>query len=83
MFRIQEMKEKLLDIEIIENVDNAELIDVGDTVIIEMIFVPNDWEEQTFTLIGGNPDFELDIPQISINSPLDEAIYHKKNRRSS
>jgi len=42
MFRIQEMKEKLLDIEIIENVDNAELIDVGDTVIIEMIFVPND-----------------------------------------
>ncbi|MDD4795860.1 MAG: GreA/GreB family elongation factor [Bacilli bacterium] len=78
MFRIKEMKEKALEIEIIEKTANDELIDVGDTVVIDMIFAPDDQEEQTFTLIGGNPDFELDIPQISINSPLGASIYHKK-----
>lgn len=78
MFRIKEMKVKALDIEIIEKVENGELIDVGDTVVIDMIFAPDDQEEQIFTLIGGNPDFELDIPQISINSPLGAAIYHKR-----
>lgn len=78
MYRLKEMREKLLTIEIVEKIDNDELVDIGDTVLIDMIFAPDDQEEQIFTLIGGNPDFSLDIPQISINSPLGGAIYHKK-----
>lgn len=78
MYRLKEMREKLVNIEIVEKTNNDELVDIGDTVVIDMIFALDDQEEQTFTLIGGNPDFSLEIPQISINSPLGGAIYHKK-----
>lgn len=78
MFHIKDMRDKLKNIEIVEKTDNGELIDIGDTVVVDMIFGPGDTEEQIFTLIGGSPDFSLEIAQVSINSPLGSAVYQKR-----
>ena len=78
MSEIARMKQKIENIEIIENIGNEELVDIGDIVVVETIFSEDDTETNTFKLVGTNPDFSKEIPEISINSPLGVAIYHKK-----
>ena len=66
-------------IQIIEKLDDPELIDTDDIVTIMMIrngkmYRPN----FTFQLVGGIPDTMADLPKISVNSPLGQAVYAKK-----
>lgn len=80
MLEIAEMKRKLLTIEIVENLGDESLIDIGDIVKIDMIFSENDREEEIFKLVATNPSFGLDtgISEVSINSPIGKAMYHKR-----
>lgn len=78
MAEIARMRQRIDNIEIVENLGDDELIDIGDIVVVETIFDEDDRETDTFKLVGTNPDFSKEIPEISINSPLGEAIYHKR-----
>lgn len=80
MKEIAEMKQKLNNIEIVQNIGDDSLVDIGDVVKIDMIFSENDREEQIFKLVGTSPNFDLnaEIQEISINSPVGKAMYHKK-----
>lgn len=77
MLRISEMRQQLLDIEIVEkqNQDDG-VVDIGDVVKVTMLFV-TDEEDEIFKLVGGSADFSADIREISINSPLGASIYGK------
>ena len=80
MLEITKMKSELKNIEIIENSGNQILIDIGDIVKVEMFFSEVDKEECTFKLVATTPksDIDAEIQEISINSPLGSAIYHRK-----
>lgn len=84
MREIAEMKHKLLSIEIIDKQGDDSLIDIGDVVKIDMIFSSSDHEEYIFKLVAKDPLFDMngyieeDIEEVSINSPLGNALYLKK-----
>lgn len=80
MLEIAKMRRKLLKIEIVENIGDETLIDIGDIVKIDMIFSEDDREEEIFKLVATNPSFGLDtdINEVSINSPIGKAMYQKK-----
>lgn len=77
MLRISEMRQQLLDIEIVEkqNQDDG-VVDIGDVVKVTMLF-GTDEEDEIFKLVGGSADFSADIREISINSQLGASIYGK------
>lgn len=78
MREITEMRRRVQNIEIVENVGNEELVDIGDIVKIDMIFSEDDREEELFKLVATAPNFDLEIKEVSINSPIGNAMYHKK-----
>ena len=81
MLEIAEMKHHLqYNVEIVENLGNEELVDIGDVVKIDMIFSEDDREESIFKLVGTTPNFDMnaEIQEVSINSPIGKAMYHKK-----
>lgn len=80
MKEISKMKENLEKIEIVENIGDNTLIDIDDIVKIDMIFSDGDVEEVIYKLIGDMPKYEdgIEYQEISINSPIGNAIYHKK-----
>lgn len=75
---LRSMYESLNRIVIIEKHNNQEIVDVGDVIVADMIFSPDDMEEMVFKLVGTNRDFNAEIQEISINSPLGKAVYKKK-----
>jgi transcription elongation factor, greA/greB, C-term len=78
MIEISEMKHKLQNIEIVESMNNESLIDIGDIVRVDIIFDEDDREEETFKLIATTPSFNAKVKEVSINSPIGAAVYHKK-----
>ena len=75
---LHNMYEILNRIIIIEKHNNQEIVDIGDVIIADMIFSPDDMEEIVFKLVGANGDFNTEIQEVSINSPLGNAVYKKK-----
>ena len=80
--QLRECYEKLNQVVIIEKTSDDSLIDLGDIVTVDMIYSLDDCEEFQFKLVGTvgmceNSDIELQ--EVSINSPLGSAVYHKKN----
>lgn len=65
---------------IVERHDETDIIDVGDTVRVDLYFSEDDFEEQLFKLVGGTPNFDLseEIQEVSINSPMGSSVYKKK-----
>lgn len=64
---------------IVENTQDAELINVNDVVRVRLNYGDNDIEEGIYRLIGGsNPNMNSDIHEITLNSPLGSSIYRKK-----
>ena len=78
MVEIADMKSRLQNAEIVESDENEEIIDVGDVVKVDMIFSEDDREEEIFKLVATTPNFDAGIDEVSINSPVGTAIYHKK-----
>lgn len=75
--QIESQQEKILSIEIIEVEDlEDDMVNIGDTVSIDMCFSNGDIEPMIITLIGA--DGVYDENKISINSPVGKAIYKHK-----
>lgn len=70
--------EELSRIVIIEKHNNEEIIDIGDVLVVDMVYSEDDCEEFTFKLVGSNGEFDAELPEISLNSPLGKAVYKKK-----
>ena len=75
---LRKMYEALDRIVIIEKHNDQEIIDIGDIILADMIFSSNDTEEMIFKLVGTTGNLEAEIEEVSINSPLGNAIYKKK-----
>ena len=75
--QINNQKEKIKNIEII-NIELLEddVINIGDTVKINMIFSEDDTEDMQIMLVG--TDGKINENKVSINSPLGKAIYKQK-----
>ena len=66
--------EGLNNIEIINKNKNINLVDVGSIVKLEI-----DGEIEIYKLTGNTiSNFDLDIPEITLNSMLGRSIYHKR-----
>lgn len=78
MVEISEMKQKLQNVEIVESLGNESLIDIGDIVKVDIIFNEGNRKEEVFKLIASSPSFDSEIKEVTINSPIGVAIYHKK-----
>ncbi len=80
MNEIAEMKRKLENAEIVEDLNDEELVEIGDIVRVDMIFGEGDTEEDVFRLVSTNlsADLNAEIRDVSINSPMGSAIYRKK-----
>ena len=77
MKEISDMKKKIQNIEIIESTNEEGLIDIGDILKIDMIFSDDEKEEQLFKLVATTPNFDSEINEVSINSPIGNAVYNK------
>ena len=66
--------EDLSRVVLIQKQDNRDVIDLDD--IINVTFT-DDGRNLTFKLVGGDGDFSKDIIEISVNSPLGNAVYQK------
>lgn len=73
-----ELNKKIKDIEnivIVEKMNDKSIVDLG--AIVELDFGDN--KNEKYVLTGGyNSNFDAEIPEITINSPLGMAIYKKK-----
>lgn len=79
MLEISEMRRKLQhNVEIVESLGDDELVDIGDIVKIDIIFTEDDRKEEIFKLVATTPKLGAEIQEVSINSPIGNAIYHKK-----
>ena len=78
MGNLKKLYEDLSKIVIIERHNNQELIDINDTVIVDLIFSKDDVEEMTIKLVSalGLSDGNF-AREVSINSPLGKAIFGK------
>ncbi len=75
---LRNMYEALNRIVIVEKHNDQEIVDIGDVIIADMIYSPDDIEEMTFKLVGASGNFDAEIQEISINSPLGNAVYKNK-----
>lgn len=69
---------ELSKIVIVEKHNKEDQIDIGDIVVVNMIFSEDDSEEMTFKLVGMSGNLNAEITEVSINSPLGMSIYEKK-----
>ena len=79
--QLKEYEETLKKVVIVEEHNDANSIDVGDIVTINMIFGPDDIDELQFRLVGYVSEFNNDnsnLTLVSINSPLGNAVYHRQ-----
>jgi len=74
LYELNKKKKGLAKIEIIKKNNNSNKVEIGSIVTIRI-----DDEEEIYKLTGNTvSNLKLDIPTITLNSPLGKAIYHKK-----
>lgn len=76
LHELQKQRLLLSRVEIIEKHNNNEFIDIGDIVRTE-ISADDYTQECVVKLVGKSIDFDSDINEVTINSPLGGAIYKK------
>lgn len=75
---LRNMYETLSRIVIIEKHNVQAVVDIGDIILADMISSSSESNEITFKLVGAMGRFDSEIKEISINSPLGNAVYKKK-----
>ena len=75
---LQRLYDELSRVQIIEKHNDNETVDIGDTLLVDLIFDEDDKEEFTFKLVGTSGNFNTEIDEVSINSPLGSSVYKKK-----
>ena len=75
---LQRRYSELQRIVIMEKHKDSDTIDIGDIILANMIFSPDDTEEITFKLVATSGSFGGKMQEVSINSPLGAAVYKKQ-----
>ena len=76
---INQKVNQLKNIVIVEDSQDASLIEIDDYIDVEMTYEDEEPERMIFKLVGSNtPDIKKEIPQISLNSPLGKSVYGKR-----
>lgn len=79
MSALKEKIEGLSRIVIVDYLNEENVVDVNDYVTIDMYFSDEEPEELVFKLVASNaPNFDGEVSEISLNSPLGNAVYGKK-----
>lgn len=75
--RIEDLLNKRKYLKIVDDeVKDEKLVNIGDTVCIELKYSEDDIEKEIITLTGNYlPNIEDEINEISLNSPLGKALY--------
>ena len=78
--RIDDMLEKKKYLKIVKDTrKNSNLVNIGDTVTVEIKYTDTDIEKETIKLTGKYiPNTDNDISEISLNSPLGKSLYKSK-----
>ena len=78
--KIDKMYEEKKNIKIIEYEDLPDnIVNIGDTLKLEIIYSESDFDTETVILTGKYiPDMNLEIDEITLNSPIGKAIYKQK-----
>ena len=77
---INQKVDQLKNIVIVEDLQDASLIEIDDYVDVELTYEGDEPEEMIFKLVGSNtPDIRTEIPQISLNSPMGKSVYGKRS----
>lgn len=75
--QIIKQKERINSIKIIEVEElDEDMVNIGDTLNLELIYAEDDKETITLTLVGA--DGNMNENKISVNSPLGNSLYKKK-----
>lgn len=69
--------DELSRVVLVEKHNDSEIIDIGDVLLADLHF-SDDSEELVFELVGTSGNLNAEIQQVSINSPLGNAVYRKK-----
>ncbi len=79
MTEIKKMKEELEKIEIVDNLSDKNLVDIGDIVKVDMI-TDDDINEIIFKLVALAPECDSDseITSVTIDSPIGNAMYRHR-----
>ena len=75
--RIEDKKNTLTFVKLIEKGNSENILDLGDTATIELDFGDNDKETCLIKLVSVDSYTENDLECVSINSPLGRALYRK------
>ena len=78
MRNIRSMKAQLRYIEIIEKGTSEDVADLGCVCRLGLTFADGRSGERQIRLVGGAPNLDAEVKEISINSPMGSAIYGKK-----
>ena len=78
MLKLHEMKEQSENVEIVEKSENFDVVQIGDVLLLNMIFALNDSEEMIIKLVGRVGKINAEISEVSVESPLGKAIYEKR-----
>ena len=62
---------------IVENAHNENTVNIGDTIVADLIFAEDDVEEITFKLVVDNGNLNVDPKLITINSPIGKSVLNK------
>lgn len=74
---IKRMCDELTRVVIVDKQDNDEIVDIDDVILVDMI-AGSFTREMMLKLVGTDCNIESDIQEVSINSPVGNAIYGKK-----
>ena len=78
MGQIEQLRKSIANAVVIEKTENDEIIDIGDIIDVATKLNGEQLPDYSFQLVAGSGDSLEDLPKISINSPLGNAVYQKK-----
>ena len=78
MKKLYEIREQLKYISLIEKGTDDNIVDIGDTVVISFVEDGEIFDKMEVKLVGITTSFNTGSSEVSLNSPLGEAIYKKE-----
>ena len=76
-YELESRLAKLPYIQIVESLNNDDLVDINDVIRVSYAQADDDEKDFILRLVGKVPDLNSEIRQVSINSPMGQAVYGK------
>ncbi len=77
-YELETLLAKLPYIQIVEKLNNEDLVDINDVIRVSYAQADDDEKDFILRLVGKIPELDSEIRQVSINSPMGQAIYGKQ-----